>query len=349
MPLAAIPTMLERAVLAQHPARRSDAASISRASFADIDEQAAALAGWNQHYVQLSAGRFRGEVRRRQLPGIGLFIEDLQQSVRQTGHVARGMVALGVPLLLRGDARFCGQASSETHLHVFSGDDGFEFRSPQRHAMLGIEIDAALFASRVAGPAQIDATAFVREARLRCIDGAALHTLRQCLYTLLAAPPRLAATQGTAIASRLLRDAVLDRLSQALAHMATAVPPTVACVPSRAVLIEQAQSWVRDRLDLPPTVAELCEQLGVSRRTLQTSFHDAWGMGPLAWLRTLRLNAVRRALKTAPSVTAAATQLGFWHFGRFSHDYQVLFGELPSHTFRRHHERAQARSQHGAA
>jgi AraC family ethanolamine operon transcriptional activator len=81
-------------------------------------------------------------------------------------------------------------------------------------------------------------------------------------------------------------------------------------------------------------VAELCAELGVSRRTLQTAFHETWGMGPLAWLRLLRLNAVRRALKSAPSVTAAATQLGFFHFGRFSHDYEALFGELPSQTFR---------------
>lgn len=324
-------------------ATRSPVIPMAYATFADIDEQAAALTGWNQRYLQLSAGRFRGEVRRLRLDGVGLFVEDLQQSVHQTGFVEGDVVALGVPLVLHGDARFCGQASAEDLLHVFSGDDGFEFRSPQRHVMLGIEIDASLFASRVAGPAGLDAGAFARHARLECIDRTAMDGLRQMLLGLLLAPKsaepaRLGAPQRAAAGS-LWSDAVLDRLSRALAtggqpplrHSSS--PATV----SRALVVERAQQCVRDRLGQPPTVAELCEQLGVSRRTLQTSFQDTWGMGPLAWLRMLRLNAVRRALKSAPSVTAAATQLGFWHFGRFSHDYQALFGELPSQTFRRHH------------
>ena len=313
------------------------------AAYADIDEQAAALNGWNQRYQPLSAGRFCGEVRRMRLAGVGLFIEDLQPSVHQTGFVEGDVVALGVPVVLHGEGRFCGQASAENLLHVFSGEDGFEFRSPARHVMLGIEIDAGLFASRVAGPAGLDAGAFARRARLECIDRTSMGGLRQMLMGMLlaspsAAPGRPGLDAGPDAQGR-WRDALLDALSRA---MVTAGPmsarrPSSPASATRAAVVERAQQCVRDRLGQPPTVAELCEQLGVSRRTLQTSFQDTWGMGPLAWLRMLRLNAVRRALKTAPSVTAAATQLGFWHFGRFSHDYRSLFGELPSQTFRRHH------------
>jgi AraC family ethanolamine operon transcriptional activator len=324
-------------------APHTSAIPMACAAFVDIDEQAAALDGWNQRYLQLSAGRFRGEVRRMRLDGVGLFIEDLQQSVHQTGFVERDVVALGVPLVLHGDARFCGRASAEDLLHVFSGDDGFEFRSPQRHVMLGIEIDASLFASRVAAPAGFDAGAFARHARLQCIGRTAMDGLRQLLTGLLLAPESAQPAPGgfseRTAAGSLWRDVVLDRLSRVLAAGGPATQrPALSSAPiSRALVVERAQQCVRDRLGQPPTVAELCQQLGVSRRTLQTSFQDTWGMGPLAWLRMLRLNAVRRALKTAPSVTTAATQLGFWHFGRFSHDYHALFGELPSQTFRRHH------------
>jgi AraC family ethanolamine operon transcriptional activator len=59
-------------------------------------------------------------------------------------------------------------------------------------------------------------------------------------------------------------------------------------------------------------------------------------MGPLAWVNTLRLNAVRSRLKTAKSVTEAATEFGFWHFGHFSTAYHTLFGEPPSSTLGRH-------------
>ena len=47
--------------------------------------------------------------------------------------------------------------------------------------------------------------------------------------------------------------------------------------------------------------------------------------------------AVRRRLKSAASVTEAATEFGFWHFGHFSTDYKKQFAELPSETLRRAH------------
>ncbi len=43
-------------------------------------------------------------------------------------------------------------------------------------------------------------------------------------------------------------------------------------------------------------VLDLCQQLYVSRRTLQNAFHAILGIGPNAWLKRIRLNAVRREL-----------------------------------------------------
>jgi AraC family ethanolamine operon transcriptional activator len=135
---------------------------------------------------------------------------------------------------------------------------------------------------------------------------------------------------------------LLDRLmhlsnpSIPLHEPATSMQPQApAASAAQRVLAERAHQLVAQRLDDPPTVAELCAGLGVSRRTLQNCFQLTWGMGPLAWLNTLRLNAVRQRLKTATSVTEAATQFGFWHFGHFADDYRALFGELPSSTLRR--------------
>jgi transcriptional regulator GlxA family with amidase domain len=63
------------------------------------------------------------------------------------------------------------------------------------------------------------------------------------------------------------------------------------------------------------------------------------GIAPMAYLARLRLHRVRQALLTATNrpttVSAAALDWGFWHFGEFSRAYKECFGELPSETLRR--------------
>ena len=310
----------------------------SRAVFTDIDEQAAALRGWNQEYLQLSPGAFCGTVQQLQLDGVGLFIEDLQRAVHQTGCVRPDVVALGVPVVLQGDSTFCGHVGDASAMHVFSGRDGFEFRSPQRHIMLGIEVDLPLFESHVIDRAQGDASAFAGRAHLQAGDLGVILVLRQFLLDLFTSAACEPALLEADLHRLRMRDELLDHLAAAVASAgdescnATRTQPFPA---PQSALVDRARQLVAGRLDDPPTVGEICTQLGVSRRTLQSCFQATWGMGPLAWLNTLRLNAVRRQLKTAESVTEAATRFGFWHFGHFARDYRELFGETPSQTLRR--------------
>jgi AraC family ethanolamine operon transcriptional activator len=304
--------------------------------FDDIDAQAASLHGWNQNYVQLSSGAFKGSVQRLRLPGVGLFIEDLHQTVHQTGLVRTDVVAIGIPLLFSGDSRFCGQVGSGEELHVFSGAQGFEFHSPRRHVMLGMEIDRALFDSLAVDDFD-PATIRPVQSGLSEVDANAADALRafalSLFKTALPGPSPLDAGASTELA----RDILLERI---MAVMASCMPAADDCPGAASVrhaaLERRARELAMSRLDEPPTVSELCALLGVSRRTLQACFQNTWGMGPLAWLNTLRLNAVRRRLKTAASVTEAATEFGFWHFGHFSSGYQSLFGELPSTTLSRY-------------
>jgi AraC family ethanolamine operon transcriptional activator len=319
-----------------HPsdtAQPAPAALLSRASFADADEQAAALTGWNQSYLQLSRGAFGGEVRQLEFAGLRLFVESLRESVYQTGQIRDGALALGLPLQVEGPSVFCGAPSDAGALHVFSGASGFEFRSSRRHVMLGLELDEAAW--RRCG--EHDPALKARlgaQAGLRQLDSAAQAGLRQCLTGVLdtveAAPALL---QSPAVQAAML-DTVVEQVGRVLAPTGGVES---AGTHGHWTLTRRARELVHMQLDQPPTVLALCEQLGVSRRTLQNGFQAALGISPLAYLRAVRLNAARQALKTATSVTAAATHLGFWHFGHFAHDYQQMFGELPSEAFRRFH------------
>ncbi len=305
--------------------------ALARQHFRDAEEQAQALHGWNQNYLQLSAGQFQGALCQVQGTGARIFIEQVQQSVRQTGLLGSGVLALGIPLFTDGTGMFCGAPCAHDVLHVFSGTSGFEFRPPRQHTMLGIELELRVAGTR--GPFMDGSPERMlpQKAGTFHLPGHVLAGLRTYLLALMRSarenPQLLSDTAVVATVADFLFDTMTpgtgtDRHSAGLAtHWA---------------MVRQACARVDATLGEPPTVAQLSVEVGVSRRTLQSAFQHLLGVSPLAYLKAARLHQARRALKQVGSVTEAATSAGFWHFGHFAHDYQTLFGEKPSDTLRRY-------------
>jgi AraC family ethanolamine operon transcriptional activator len=117
------------------------------------------------------------------------------------------------------------------------------------------------------------------------------------------------------------------------------VPPHRAHLPSSLRLVREVERYVDARPHMAVHISEICAALRVSRRTLHRAFHDAVGIGPVAFLRRRRLCAVHAALTNAdPSrtrVTDIAIEFGFLEMGRFAGQYLNLFGESPSATLRK--------------
>nr|WP_278003364.1 helix-turn-helix domain-containing protein [Nodosilinea sp. TSF1-S3] len=92
-------------------------------------------------------------------------------------------------------------------------------------------------------------------------------------------------------------------------------------------------------LDQPLTLAEICQAVYASKRSLHYGFQEMLGMGPMAFVKVQRLHGIRRALLYADSkpetVAQIAHQWGFLSLGHFSRDYKQLFGESPSQTLQR--------------
>ena len=108
----------------------------------------------------------------------------------------------------------------------------------------------------------------------------------------------------------------------------------------RRRLVRAACEMVAAPADGLPTVPDLCERLHVSRRTLQYAFETVVGTSPVGYLRTLRLNAVRRTLRSGAAATVqdAAARHGFWSLSQFGSDYRQQFAERPSQTLARSRE-----------
>ena len=104
---------------------------------------------------------------------------------------------------------------------------------------------------------------------------------------------------------------------------------------NRKQVVDRVKVYLSQNIESPVTITTLCEVASVSRRTLQYSFESIIGISPLQYLRTSRLNGVRRALYRSEgkqTIGDIASQWGFWHMSQFSKDYKQLFGKLPSET-----------------
>ena len=111
----------------------------------------------------------------------------------------------------------------------------------------------------------------------------------------------------------------------------------------RHVAVIRACEFVDAHLRAPIALVDLCEAAGVSTRALEYGFRDFYGLGPMAYVRNLRLCRVRHDLQDhADSVSSAARRWSFTHMGQFSHDYRALFGEMPSKTLAAHQRAAKA-------
>jgi AraC family ethanolamine operon transcriptional activator len=82
------------------------------------------------------------------------------------------------------------------------------------------------------------------------------------------------------------------------------------------------------------SVPEMASIAGLTDRTLRRYFREHFGLSPLQYDRTRRLNCARRLLASGSmstgTVTEAALNTGFEQLGRFSRDFRGLFGMSPS-------------------
>src|SRR5881394_896372 len=144
----------------------------------DVDEQAALLTHWNQHYDQLSQGVFCGGLSEADFGGVRLFREVTNQSLFQRGVLPADVAAFGVPLAMQGAGTFAGRACNVQSIHVFSGGPGFEFCSSRQLDMAGItvsELRIREFASEVE---RVDIGDRLERPQLIRVDPNAIHAMR---------------------------------------------------------------------------------------------------------------------------------------------------------------------------
>jgi len=267
---------------------------------------------------------------------VQLFREMSNQAVHESGTPWPGSRAVGVAVEMDSTALFRGQPVDTDALVTLGPADELDFYAPRGLDILGLAIDADVLEAHARRVEHRDsATVFGTRSVIKP-GTARLDQFRRALLSVLQAldanPTALQFRQAQRVLLQTMLGAVVavvtdDVASPELAH------------PRRRHIVDAAKDFMRSRIAETITIADLCIELGVSRRTLQYSFQEVLGINPVRFLRAMRLNGVRRDLKNAGTrerpVQDAAANWGFWHLGHFVTDYKRMFGELPSETLRR--------------
>ncbi|MDQ7988724.1 MAG: helix-turn-helix domain-containing protein [Candidatus Dactylopiibacterium sp.] len=302
----------------------------------DVDAHAASLSGWEQRYDQLSAGRFCGGLTEFWTAHGQVFLEQAGRAVRQSCRVWPDALWFGIPVRHDG-TRMDGRELPAGAILVRPADAGFELVTPDGHEIFGVVVRQQALAAHCARLGLDIDWPRLQHAGWLQVGEAARERAVASLRGLFMALPGQAVQAGLALHAEARREIEETLLGLLLPFVVCAEPAPGRCAGQarRRRTVAQILDHARGHPDWVPAVPELCERFHLCRRSLQYAFEENLGVSPAVYLRAMRLNGARRALREgAASVQDAAAAWGFWNLSQFSADYRHFFGERPSDTLR---------------
>jgi AraC family ethanolamine operon transcriptional activator len=301
---------------------------------AGIEDLSESVHGADLVVTQLSAAPCRGSLTHAIDGDMALTLGGFTGDLRLRGGVAPEAVTLAV-ILERGPSLTKWGLDIQAHdlvVYPVRSEQEARCRGMTRYAVLKAPLE--VLQQRAAAFEHLaDERCWSVEARLRPARAAAIaQEIARRLERLMRLGPGL---EPQAQAG--LRDEALEGFLTAVAEAGDREPGRQVRINSARIL-RQVEDYLDDRTGRGVPIPELCQALGLSRRTLNRAFEEGLGVGPRTYLRLRALSSARKALvagrQAGASVTPVALDHGFWELGRFSVTYRTMFGESPSQTLR---------------
>lgn len=297
-----------------------------RRSINDFDGLAAAFPQWDGGFTQMSRGAFQGDLQVAVGPHLRAFHVATSQSIHTRGGGAETVTF--IPIGARSEGTLWqGRRLARGALLMRGAHVAYDNRTEQGARIRGLIVPAstvARVATVLSGGALDEDWTTWRGLRP---EPRALARFEACLEAFLfGADGMLHSAEAEALCLRTLLDAVVSAGDE----------KTTPCQSDRARLVQRVTRFLRDRLATSLTAIDLCAAFGVSDRLLRLAFNEAYGVGPLAYFRLLRLHDVRQSLIAARgrdrSVAEILDRAGVTRPAAFSGAYRRHFGERPSET-----------------
>jgi AraC-like DNA-binding protein len=308
-------------------------------TFNDVHQHARAIPGWPQEYDQLSRGPLNSSLRQVSTQTFQMFQEVMNRQVVQRGHCPPQRLCLAVSETEVETSAVKKLKQPLARVVLLRNSEAFMLHAPEGLSLVAANVDFERFmqmAELHLSPCQ---TALAKGAAELSVSAEAVARLKHSLYLILhqssLQSERKAPTESL---DKVMDEMLLNAFLDVFAAIGDPDTQTRCNASVSHYMVRRSRELVEGDVCSPLSILDLCAQLRVSRRTLQASFHRVAGIGPLEYLRNLRLNAVRRRLGTTTAqelqVGDAAAEMGFFHLSHFARHYKHLFDELPSDTCR---------------
>ncbi|MEO8388753.1 helix-turn-helix domain-containing protein [Polaromonas sp.] len=309
--------------------------SINR--FHDVHVHATAVQEWNQTYSQITGGTLESSLMQLTSARCHFFREQINQRVVQHGEAPRGKVCFAVPIAVPGSIRMQGREADDKSIFFLRGGEEFMFHMPMGMDLLAITFDQDFFERALGETFWADEIGSLLKQPVIKVPPQRLIDSRRRLLAMFSEALINEDLGVTPEREHEFERAMLDEMLQLMTDPACDRAQRHGSSTHSFIVEKCHRLTMADAIQVP-SVVELCERLQVSRRTVQNSFRTVAETTPVNYLRSVRLNGVRRELMStgmsALSIGDAAFKWGFFHLSHFAAEYQNLFGELPSQTKR---------------
>lgn len=306
----------------------------------DVDELAEFFRGWNQEYIQLKKGIFEWETTIIQIGEFQFMEEFYGASALVRGSTPPETFTIAIPKIYESENLYGGNPLIPG-CYITGNCNGYlDFRvGNQNRLLIMVAPINQILEQAEKRQCPITQKQLLSPGIVFC-DLNRLKPLSDYLEELLTIAKVHPESLRVNFQSNSMVDQIIDNSLSLLVNLLTSNSNFVPDRESRRrELVKNAEILIREHLDIPITLTNLCQELKTSQRSLYYAFEECLGLPPMEYLKILRLHEVRRSLKSADpkisKVTKIAEVYGFWHMGQFSIDYRKMFGESPSTTLKK--------------
>ncbi len=303
-------------------------------------EEAMRRQGVEEQHRQLGRGKIRIDLAVQETDEALLVSDRFSKSMVMTLSPAAGMVGFVFPRTAHGQFQASGHDLGNDKLLIIPQGSQADVVIPGLAGTDSIAVSQARFAELA--HVLCRSLQFRHPHQVIPIEGDTkhLHALRQAAVELVAHPDLDP-----------LDERVTNLAAHTIAWIGDALPggqlDRLRSGSARFRVAKRARSFIEENYRNAIRIEDLCTVTGVGLRTLQRCFPEYFTLTITDYIKTVRLEAVRRHLAAADpahdSVSRIAVEHGFTHLGRFAILFRERFGESPNETLRGRRSRVRVR------